>query len=810
VSKSASKKSQILGKDLPIPRLVHDSAAEERVYSFGPFHLDTAERVLAKDGAAVSLTPKSFDILLLLVENRGRLVTKDQLMTAIWPDTFVEEKTLAQNIFTLRKVLSPEKSGEQYIETVPKHGYRFGTAVEGVSRREYWRGPAASSFPASSDASDGSGCSEGGEVGAAASAITVETGDEVKPNLNQQAAAFKLSPDSIRVPTVMEPDREASAAAGSAARPFRRPAKLWLTLVIPIVAVVLVGGLVAGTFSLRDRGDLAKSAFQKINIARLTNDANVSALALSTDGKYVAYATTRGDNQALFVRQVDTTSAVQVVPPAPVAYRGITFSRDGTWVYYVTVRKDSLAGTLYRVSLLGGTSQQVLQESVDSRIEFSPDARQMAYVHWTDRSHTALTVRNVDGTGERQLAILDSEEGFSIAGPTWSPDGKTILIPTQSYNGGQPYASVVAISVADGAARKLLAGRWNWIGQMTWLADGSGIVLTAWNKDSEVTSDQIWLMSYPGAETRRLTSDVNGYFGMGVSSDARIIAASDATPAKNLWVAPGADWTQALKITNGSGDVYSERFGIAWTPDGRIIYATRQSGNPDIWMMEADGTRALQLTFDAGADTQPLVSPDGRYIVFVSSRSEKNQLWRMNVDGSNPLLLTNTEGVQSPSVSRDGQWIVYAGSAQGKPSVWSVPIGGGDAIRLTQYAAFMPAVSPDGKLIACILSNEAPGPGQLSLLSATDGQVVKQFSAKVPRSTPALRWSPDGRSLTYVVTQQGVSNIWSQPVDGGAPKALTDWKADLIYRFDWSRDGRLVCERGTTTSEVLLIRDAGK
>lgn len=805
MSKVVSKKSQILGKDLPPPRLVHDRTVEERVFSFGPFHLDTADRVLAKDGVAVPLTPKAFDILLLLVENRGRLVTKDQLMTAIWPDTFVEEKTLAQNIFTLRKVLSPEKSGEQYIETVPKHGYRFHAPVEGVSSREYWRKPARPRFPPGGEGSEASDANQGGDVGAPASAITIEAGDDLKPNLHSQSAAFRLSSDSSRVAT----DTEASTEAWSAVRPIHRRTKLRLTLVVSLVAVVLVAGFSAGRFILRGRGALATSAFQKINIARLTNDANVAALALSKDGKYVAYAATRGDTQALFVRQVDTTRAVQVVPPAPVGYRGITFSRDGTWVYYVTVGKDSLAGTLYRVSLLGGTSQQVLHESVDSRIEFSPDAKQMAFVHWTDRSHTALKISNVDGTGERQLAILDSEEGFSIDGPAWSPDGRTILIPTQSYNGRQPYASVVAINVADGTTRKLLAGRWSWIGQMTWLEDGSGIVLTAWNKDSEIMSDQIWLMAYPGGETRRVTSDVNGYFGVGVSSDTRIIAASDSTPAKNLWVAPGGDWTQARKITNGSGDVYSERFGITWTPTGRIIYATRQSGNPDVWMMEADGTRALQLTFDAGADTEPVVSPDGRYIVFVSSRSGKNQLWRMNSDGSNPLLLTNTEGVQSPSISRDGQRVIYAGAAQGKPSVWSVPIGGGEAIRLTQDAAFMPAVSPDGKLIACLLRSDAPGPAQLSLISATDGRVVKQFSAKVPRGTPALRWSPDGRSLTYVVTQQGVSNIWSQPVDGGAPKALTDWKADRIYRFDWSRDGRLVCERGNTTSEVLLIRDAG-
>jgi Tol biopolymer transport system component len=572
------------------------------------------------------------------------------------------------------------------------------------------------------------------------------------------------------------------------------------------VAAVVVVSLAVGRLYFHG-GKLAGRAFRKITIARLTNGADVSALALAPDGKYVAYASTHGDTQSLFVRQVETTSAVEVVPPAPVGYRGVTFSRDGAWLYYVTVEKNSFVGTLYRVPLLGGTPQKVLQESVGSRVEFSPDGKQVAFVHWTDSSHTALMVANVDGTGGRLLATLDYEGGFSVDGPAWSPDGKTILAPTQSYNGRRTYADVIAVNVEDGSRRTLLGGSWNWIGQLTWLPDGSGFVLTAWDSNSEVMSDQIWLMTYPEGETRRVTNDVNGYLGVSVSADAGVIAASESSPAKNFWVVPDGDWTQARKITNGSGELYSERFGLAWTPEGRIVYATRQGVGAGVWIMAADGTQQKQLTFNGGADLQPAVSPDGRYIVFVSSRAGRNQLWRMEADGNHPLLLAGTEGVRSPSFSPDGDWVFYEGKTRGVSYLWRVSIGGGDPVQLTRDAAFLPAVSPDGQLIACLMPNEAPGPAKLTLLSPTDGRVVKQFETLVSRNTPALRWSPDGRSLTYVVTRAGVSNIWGQPLDGGAPRALTGWKADLIYRFDWSKDGRLLCERGTTVSDVTLIRD---
>ncbi|HKE60050.1 MAG TPA: transcriptional regulator, partial [Pyrinomonadaceae bacterium] len=98
---------------------------ESHFYAFGRFRLKTAERVLLREGEPVPLTPKVFDILLALVENRGRIVEKDDLMKRVWPSTFVEEGNLTQNVSLLRKALGENPSGPQFIETVPRRGYRF-------------------------------------------------------------------------------------------------------------------------------------------------------------------------------------------------------------------------------------------------------------------------------------------------------------------------------------------------------------------------------------------------------------------------------------------------------------------------------------------------------------------------------------------------------------------------------------------------------------------------------------------------------------------------------------------------------------
>lgn len=104
-----------------------------QIYEFGPFLIDTGDRLLFKEGELVPLAPKVIDILLALVEKSGRVLDKDELMQEIWPDTFVEEGNLARNVSTLRRALGESEEGHQYIETIPRRGYRFVGKVQEVS-----------------------------------------------------------------------------------------------------------------------------------------------------------------------------------------------------------------------------------------------------------------------------------------------------------------------------------------------------------------------------------------------------------------------------------------------------------------------------------------------------------------------------------------------------------------------------------------------------------------------------------------------------------------------------------------------------
>jgi Tol biopolymer transport system component len=231
----------------------------------------------------------------------------------------------------------------------------------------------------------------------------------------------------------------------------------------------------------------------------------------------------------------------------------------------------------------------------------------------------------------------------------------------------------------------------------------------------------------------------------------------------------------------------------------------------DLWIMDQDGTNERQLTADASWEAYPMFSPDGRYLVFNSDRIGTSHIWRMDADGSNPKQLTHWVAEDySPVFTPDGQWVLFASWRSGKLATWKIPIDGGEPVQLAQQTSPWPAVSPDGKLFACgYHDNDPSAPWRLAIYPIGGGQPVKLFDiTSTVKIGTGLSWTPEGHALIYVDTRDGVSNIWTQPIAGGPPKQLTNFKSDLIFRFALSRDGRqLVLARGTQTRDVVLIKD---
>ena len=571
-----------------------------------------------------------------------------------------------------------------------------------------------------------------------------------------------------------------------------------IVLTVLIIAAV---GLAFGIYKLWAR----KPPFnlQAGKMIRLTNSGKAGAAVISPDGKYVAYSALDESGQSsLWVKYVATGSNVQIVPPAGVAinFGQMTFSPDGNYLYYVRGAGVNSPGTLYQVPVLGGTSKEVLKGV--TRISFSPDGKRFAFERrYADQGEDFLIIANTDGTGEQKLATRKHPDYF-LPGAAWSPDGQTIACPIGGFTGGV-YRSVAIIQVSDGSQRQFTSHRWNDVQRVAWLSDGSGVITTANEQQGE--QYQIWRISYPDGEAQTLTNDLSDYRNISLTADSSALVAVMFDTTSNIWVAPYGEWNNARQLTSSK---VNGGLGIAWTPDGKIVYDSHAGGNPDIWIVDPDGRNQKQLTDDIYTERSASVSPDGRHVVFNSSRSGPLQIWRIDIDGSNPKELTSSPGF-TPDYSPAGQWVVYTTFGAGGFSIWKVPIDGGEPVQVVNRYALIPSVSPDGKLIACYV-NEKTGASKIALFPFEGGEPLKLFDLPQPAgpSSPPVRWLPDGRALTYVSTRGGVSNIWLQPIDGGEPRQLTDFKSDVIFSFNWSRDGKqLACSRGTIDRDVILINN---
>jgi Tol biopolymer transport system component len=346
---------------------------------------------------------------------------------------------------------------------------------------------------------------------------------------------------------------------------------------------------------------------------------------------------------------------------------------------------------------------------------------------------------------------------------------------------------------------------------LAWPPDGNGLVVTAAEEGAGTAPNQIWYLPLHSGQARRITNDLNNYSGVALTGDSRSLATVAIEQTAAIWVMPDGDASRSRQVTSQATRAAGVS-GISWTPDGRIVFGARANNTNDLWATASDGSQQ-QLTANAGQNQRPVVSRDGRSILFVSTRLNGEPLiWRMDVDGGNPKPVTHVDGDFLPSVSPNGHWVVYLSATSGNMTLWKVHIEGGKPVQLNSTASTFPVISPDGKWIAYYQFHpqEQAGLGYVVAVISFDGGTPQKFFKLSPGASlgAGLDWSPDGQALHYVKTTDGVSNLVSQPLSGGPPKQLTHFRTDKILSFAWSRDGKqLAVSRGREISDVVLLSD---
>jgi Tol biopolymer transport system component len=687
----------------------------------------------------------------MLLERPGEVVSREEVRKRLWPDgTFVDfDEGLDTAVKKLRHALSDSAQNPNFIETIPRRGYRL---IAEVVR-------------------------------------TCQTA----PQPQHSSAALPANGARATLPV--------GPGAASPERLESPPARTTVATIYAVgVTLILLAALAFRLYTGSPYGGSLDP--RKLQITKLTENGMVTGVAISPDGRFAAYAKREGEKEGLWIRQVATQSDVQIVPSDTNGFHGLTFSRDGNFIYFVRSDKnDAYFKYLYTIPALGGTPRKLITD-VDSPVSFSPDGRQFVYEHAAQPvNDIEIKIANADGSGDHILAIVHKGSGFLFQpGPNWSPDGQSIAVPVRLMD-KPPRWVLYSVSTSTGSLRELCSSS-DAMGRPVWISGGKQLLMRHF--DPLLHRSQLWTVSFPSGDTRAFTRDLSDYGNdLDLTHDAQTAAAIATKTAAQVWSAPAENLATAQRITNGDVPMLE----VAETSEGKLLMA---GGDDALWIMNSDGSQLARFSNAHNADA---IAPCGHFIVFVSQEPGGSSVIRVDRSGVQPTRLA-AGNLCCTVCGRDTKSVFYVTIDQPQ-KIWQVPTAGGipteiDEVSGSQIVGRV-TVSPDGKFLAYPYTQygHVPSVGRSSTVISIDGgPPVKNFKLLQDTGTVYLRWSPDGKGLQYILMKDGASNIWEQPLAGGPPRQLTKFSSGEIFNFNWTHDGQhLLLTRGETTSDVVLLRN---
>jgi len=602
------------------------------------------------------------------------------------------------------------------------------------------------------------------------------------------------------VPVMARPSDETLVIAGSTKPVLRRYA---------LMATGLIIALVASWWALTQLGpdeSSQASAFQSMTITPVTSVGTVRNVAISPDGRQLAYIRRAAGVHSIWVRQVATGSEVEVIPPQETSILDVGFTPDGEHVLFVGQANpdEEHLFSIFRVPTLGGEVRRIVFEA-DGKPTFSPDGQRFAFRRGLPDRGATLMVADADGSGERELAI-----GQGMGSPVWSPDGRTIAATLRIPEGWRPFSFDV-----DTGSRHVIANDILFAGfttRMAWIPGGDGLLI-AGSIPGDTASNQIWRLSTDGGTLQRITNDPNNYRYLSLSADGTVLATVLQQSIGHLYVAPADEPNNIRQLTHGSRE---RVYGVGAVGSSAVFQRNPDGQKWELWACDHDGNNLRRLNTDGSEvvlDGQGVSAVGGEILFTGKGPDNLLHIWSIDETGRPPLQVTaNEKSVSGPSLAPDGTWFVYnlqtsVGSGL-DAAVWKQPTGGGDPVF---FAANAPraVISPDGRSVAILAvrkDEHGSYPSFLEVIPAEGGGPVISIEAKASIGGRGLRWRPDGKALTYTDGVDG--QVWLQPLDGGPPQQLTHFSDGRTVSHAWSPDGKwLYLVREETIRDAVLIRD---
>ena len=756
----------------------------KHLYEFGPFRLDAEERLLLRDAEVVPLTPKAFDLLLALVEQRGHLLGKEELLKTVWPDTFVEEANLASNISLIRKALGEGENGSRYIETVPKRGYRF---VGDVRERKESALQTTEDPPGSRNFTKDAGRLAGGD-------LKTKPGEGLP---SAEAVAFPRTQPS-------EPSDQPSASLAAASERIKRRERLaWIvSAVFGLVALISITAYFRRTpVEVRSiRALIPPPENARFQFAALNNSGPV---VVSPDGRHLAFVASKPDGKNLI--WVRPLNALMAQPLAGTEGAWSPFwSPDSHWLGF-------FVGTmLKKIRLSGGPALKLCDLAAFG--ETGTWGRDDVILFAATFQNPIYRVSASGGTPGAVTELNESQREVNHRFPHFLPDGRHFLYLANRGLGAERQAAGVYVASLDNQERKLL------------LPDSSNVV---YGSGYLLFSRDRTLMAQPfDAERLELAGDA-----FRIADHLRIYT----NPMRAVFSVSenGVLVYQAGTALAGSQLVWFDRNGkqlgvlgdpayyrdADLSPDGKKVAVDirdTQLDRQDIWLYDVARGLKTRFTLDSAPGGSPLWSPDGSWIIYCSNRKGPFDLYQRaaNGAGSEDVLLESDLTKFPTSWSRDGRFVLYYtySDPKTKADLWVLPMFGERKpfpFLQTEALEARGQFSPDGRWIAYVSLESGhsevyvtpfPGPGGKQQVSIAGGVEP--------------RWRGDGKELFYLAADDKLMaaevNIKGPAIEIGAARPLFETHPAQQGRVNVTADGQrflvntLVEEKGSSPLTLVV------
>jgi Tol biopolymer transport system component/DNA-binding winged helix-turn-helix (wHTH) protein len=778
------------------------------LYEFGDFQVDAANSRLLHNKQVVPLKPKVFDTLLLLVENRGTLLSKAELMERLWHGTAVEENNLTQNISALRKVFGA--TAQQCIETVPKRGYRFIAEV-----REVY--------------------DEVDEM-----ILRRHTSAHV---VIEQRERVTLDGADLTLPVAQAPRRTRKAVITAAT----------------VAVLVLAAWLISPRVFPRTNQGFERSDLRFTRLVEWKGEpGDASAISsLSPDGRMIAYSRMKNGQRDLWVEMVSGSDPKPVTTDAWDDSSPI-WSPDSLELAFLSVRGKP---GIYRVPFLGGPPCLV-KEIEDGCQRLVAWVRQPERIYYESKGNLfALDIE----TGE-SLRLTDFAPDYPYIGPiSLSPDTSRIVFVERTHEQERTYIKELAggspVQLPDNEVERL---------NPIWLPDGTGVLysskrngvyqicvtylsggtqqLTSGDTDfvvSDISSDgskllytslieesDLWLAGVDETRGEHLTFDIKADLWPSVSPDGTKVAFQQTDSLSKFYdcsvliltvePSPGVTVSEHKSPDSDAHTLIRNAFDVKWSPDGsRLAFLRYTNEVIDLWTAQSIGSDERQISRDGvlvgGFTGMPynrseirdyVWSPDGKRLAYRSKKLDHWNLCVFSLDDWTEMTVTNSPSTGpnfcSPIWSPDGRRLAYLSYRVVSPGEvqFSVNILDGSSQTVIFEA--------DSKLILLgwsesgtdlIIGMVEPSQKKDSLSSSLQTLSVFQVSSGQRRKIAELKeayyknaqLSPDRRSVAFASRQDGRDNIWVLPFQD-RQRRITDNTDPNVYfsSLDWSSDGKTV------------------